>query len=144
MADLSAAARVDAWVSMYLWVHESWSPADPDVLHEMSPAMVARADAALSVYAARDRQPCATAWAFPEPTGTVIVGAETTHRDEPEAVGVLAATLAACLRNLAAAGITDVLIDGHDSDPHLVPVIATMPPCPRTPLLLVEVPATTG
>jgi GNAT superfamily N-acetyltransferase len=144
MADLSAAARVDAWVDMYLWVHEAWAPADPDVLREMSPAVVAGTDPALSVYATRDGEPCATAWAIPEPDGTVIVATETTHRDEPDAVSVLAATLAACLRNLAAAGITDVLIDGHDSDPHLVPVIATMPPCPRTPLLLVEVPATTG
>jgi hypothetical protein len=109
----------------------------------MSPAVVGGADVELSVYATRDREPCATAWAYPEPTGTVTVVAETTHRDEPDAVGVLAATLAACVRNLAAAGITDVLVDGHDTDPHLVPVVATMPPCPRTPLLLVEVPGAT-
>ena len=134
--DLSAAARADASVNTYLWEHEAWAPA---VLREMSPAVVAGADAAPSVFATPDREPCATARAYPEPSGTGTVVAEPTHRDEPDAVGVLAATMAACLRNLAAAGIHRRACRRAHTDPHLVPVIATMPPCPRTPPLLVEV-----
>jgi hypothetical protein len=37
------------------------------------------------------------------------------------------------------ASSVDVEIDGHDADPHLAPVLATLPPCASAPLWLVTV-----
>jgi GNAT superfamily N-acetyltransferase len=137
LARLSEPERVDAWVEFYLWVHESWLPANPGVLREITPEIIADVDAARSVVAFREGRPAAVAWLFPEPNGPDTFVAETVHRDEPDGVPLLAATIAHCLSGASA----PVEFDGHNSDPHLAPVVATLPAAvPRHPLHLVEIP----
>jgi hypothetical protein len=133
------AALVDAWIATYLWVHESWYPADPQVLTRMGSDLVARLDRSLTRLATRDGRPCAAAWVLPATAGRATVAfAETIRPDEPDGAAIVAAVLAGCLRDLAAVGVDKVLIDGHDSDPHLAPVVATLPAAASEPLLLVE------
>lgn len=122
----------------YLWMHEQWSPADPGPLRELAQDMVAEADPGLSVLAVHAGGVAAIAWAFPEGDGSVTIVCETLRRDTPEGVPVVAAALARCLQKLAAAGISRVELDGHVTDPHLAPVVDTLPAQPSDPLLLVE------
>lgn len=98
-----------------------------------------------SVLAIRDGSTVAAgAWAFREPYGTVTLVADTTGPDEPGGSAVVAATLAASLNSLADARVTATLLDGHDTDPFLGPVVRTLPPMRADPALLVEIPPIIG
>ena len=59
--------------------------------------------------------------------GQVVAGVETIDRATPDGEAVVAATLAECLRTLAAAGGDQVLVDGHYRAEHLGPVLRTLP-----------------
>jgi GNAT superfamily N-acetyltransferase len=137
---LSEDERIACWVGMYEWVHEPWAPADVAALREFTPKALAAADLPRSVVASRAGRVSAIVWAFPEPT-TIGLGTETIDPDEPDGAAILAAALARSLRTLADSDLDladPVVLDGHDSDPHLAPVVATLPGGPWRPLWLVE------
>lgn len=70
----------------------------------------------------------------------MTVVAETARPDQPHGRTLVAAVLADCLQRLAAAGVRVLEIDGHESDPHLAPVLLSLPArTPADPLMLVEV-----
>jgi GNAT superfamily N-acetyltransferase len=50
----------------------------------------------------------------------------------------VAAVLAGVLTAAHDAGLHEVELDGHDTDPHLAPVVVTLPPHKDDPLLVVE------
>jgi hypothetical protein len=135
---LPAPRRVDCWVQMYEWVHASWSPADLAVLRETAPTVLSDVDQAHSVVGWRDGVPAIVLWVFADLGGVTLLAGETAHRDEPDGIALTAATVARCLTGLAAAGIARVEFDGHDSDPHLAPVVASFPAHTSDPLHLVE------
>lgn len=130
---------VEAWRQQYLWVHEPWSPADPQAVGEVTPEVLGDLEAALSIGARRSGRLRATAWVFVEADGSASIVAETVNRHEADGTALLAATLARCLQGLQSSGISNVEFDGHVDDPHLVPVCATLTPTAENPLLLVEV-----
>ena len=136
--EVDAAIWPQLWTEQYLWVHARWAPADPTALRGLADLLVADVDPAVSVAAVRDAQVEAVVWAMREDDGMTTLVAETTRRDVPGGTGLLAAALARCLQVLAGAGSGPIELDGHDDDPHLAPVLATMPPVPADPVHLVE------
>ena len=139
LLDVAPAERERLWIEQYLWVHERWAPADRAGLASLAPQLVACADTSASFVAVRGRAVEAIAWAFDEGEGAVGIVAETARRDTADGVAVVAAVLAASLLRLRDRGCHEVEIDGHDADPHLSPVLATLPPCASAPLWLVTI-----
>lgn len=138
---VTADALAVAWVAQYLWSHEAWSPVtSPDTLAQRLREGLADLDPATSTGAWIGDELVATNLVLREPDGAVTLVAETIRRDQPDGVRLVAAALARCMTLLGDAAVTNVLIDGHESDLHLAPVLATLPPTPAEPLLLVEIP----
>lgn len=132
------AELVRAFADLYRWQHADWSPVGSETaLAAISTATVGELDHDLSTGVWRDGRLSAVAFAFRGATSLDCV-AETTRRDEPHGVAVLAAAVAATLAAAAADGIGSVEFDGHDDDPHLAPLLATLPVSSSNPLLLVE------
>lgn len=137
---LDPSGSATAFVEVYRWIHEGWAPVGPEhALAAMSDLVTADADRALSRGLWRDGRLVAVAFAFPEEPGRVECVLETVRRDEAEGVAAVAAVLAGVLTAAHAAGLREVELDGHDTDPHLAPVVATLPPHKDNPLLVVEV-----
>jgi GNAT superfamily N-acetyltransferase len=131
---------VVAFSDLYRWQHEDWSPVRSEpALAEMSGAVLSELDHDLSAGVWRGDRLVAASFVFREAARLECV-AETTRRDEPDGVELLAAAIAATLTAAEAAGIDSVEFDGHDADPHLAPLVATLPIASSNPLLLVELP----
>jgi GNAT superfamily N-acetyltransferase len=139
LGDISSSERERVWIEQYLWVHESWAPADRAGLESLAAQLVSPVDVAASSIAVRDGVVEAIAWAFDEDDGSFGVGAETATRDVVAGDALVAAVLARTLLQLRERGCRSVEIDGHDGDPHLAPVLATLPPCASAPLWLVAI-----
>lgn len=136
-----AGALAEAWVEQYLWVHEDWSPVSSTAaLRDLADGPVGEIDPELSTGAWVDGRLAATVWAFSDGADGLVVVAETQRRDEPGGTRLLTAALARSLTRAAAAGRRTVEFDGHDTDPHLAPLLATLPRTGANPLLLVELP----
>ncbi len=134
----SAEALTSAFAEQYRWVHQRWSPVkDSAVLQKMAAEEIAEIDPAVSAGTWSDGRLVAAAFAFPVAIGFEVV-AETVVEDHPQGVDVLGEAIAAVVR---AAGRQGALLkfDGHISDPHLHPVISTLPWCHSEPLDLMEV-----
>lgn len=148
-----AAARIDslealshdelarAWVAQYSWMHESWSPVTsaPDLesaAHQFVDDLIRTGSSGAWVAG----RLAAVSWAVREPSGDVVVIAETTQRRERDGGTLVAGVLADCLRRIGARGVRTVEIEGHLSDPHLAPVVESLPAGTVTdPLVLAEV-----
>lgn len=113
-----------AWVDTYDWVHASWAPVRPGSEHliraELSDVDLThtRVVATPTIRAA--------AYVFADPTGTVVV-AECRTATEPGGLDLLRACVRDSLSSLAAAGITEVAFDGHDTDPHFRRLLDELP-----------------
>jgi hypothetical protein len=128
-----------AFADVYRWIHEGWAPIGAGhALSAMSELVTTDSDPALSRGQWRDGRLVAVALMFPEETGRADCVLETLRRDEPDGVTAVAAVLAGVLAAARAAGLHEVELDGHESDPHLAPVVATLPPHGDDPLLMVE------
>ena len=141
VAPFSAAdALIDAFADLYRWLHAPWSPVGGvDALREVARQVCVGADSALSRVAYLGGLPVALALAFRDGDRVEVV-AETVAADTPDGADVLAAAIAATLAAARAAGVLEAEFDGHVDDPHLAPLIATMPLARTDPLLLVELP----
>jgi hypothetical protein len=135
--DLSAfptTELVEAHRDRYVWTHEDWCAAPISL-----PAVTAHAEATVAVTrrelssGARvgDRL-AALAMVIDEPGGGLMLISETVRRTESHGVAVVAAVVADALRRLADAGVRDVELDGHVTDPHLHPVTRSFPPDVRS------------
>jgi hypothetical protein len=125
-----AAGLVAACRDRYLWQHEGWcaAPVSAPLVTAHAEATVAATRRELSSGAWVGGQLAALASVVEESTGKLLIVSETNRRDERDGVALVAAVLADALRRLAAAGVGEVLLDGHVTDPHLHPVTATFPP----------------
>lgn len=129
---------IDAMVEHYRWVHERWSPmGDRDLIAGLWSAFVENADANLSSVAVVHGQIVAVSLIWIEDARTDCV-AETITRGQADGIKLVAACIARSLTELDRAGTTAVTFDGHDDDPHLQPVINTMPGVDRDPISLLE------
>ncbi len=138
LRDADQHQTVDAMVEHYRWVHERWSPmGDREPIHELWSAYVENADATLSSVAVVHDRVAAVSLIWIEDGRTDCV-AETITRHQPDGIRLVAACVARSLTELDHVGTTLVTFDGHDDDPHLQPVINTMPHVQRDPISLVE------
>ena len=136
---LGPAGVATAFADVYRWIHDGWAPVGSEhALAAMSELVTADADLALSCGLWRDGPLVAAAFAFREEPERVECVLETIRRDEADGVAAVAAVLAGVLTAAHDAGLHEVELDGHDTDPHLAPVVVTLPPHKDDPLLVVE------
>lgn len=128
-----------AFAELYRWIHEGWAPVGPEhALAAMCEQLAAETDRALSRGLWRDGRLVAAAFMFRAEAGRAECVVETLRRDEPEGTAAVAAVVAGVLGAAREAGRREVEFDGHDTDPHLAPVVAGLPPHDDDPLLVVE------
>src|SRR6476660_8314662 len=133
-----------SFVAQWRCAHRDWSPiTSVSRLVEVAVDTVAEADSDRSTAAWVDGRLAATVWVFsgdaevaPAGTAAVELIAETQRADEPDGVRILAAAVARSLSRMPAGHL--VGFDGHVTDPHLTPVLASLPSVGTDPLLLVE------
>jgi len=139
LSDIAPEARPQLWVEQYVWVHQRWAAVDRGGLESLAELMAGPADPTASSVALRAGVVEAIGWTFAEDDATYGIVAETARRDTADGAALVASVLSRCLLRLAEQRCHVVEIDGHDGDPHLAPVLATMPPCAAAPLWLVTV-----
>jgi GNAT superfamily N-acetyltransferase len=142
IVDLGSVDRpsmVDAAVEHYEWIHERWSPmGERRHIVAIWTDQVVAADPSASRVAIVDGRIAAFCLVWPD-GGEAEAVAETRIRDQRDGLNLVAACVAGSLAALDRAGIAPVRFDGHDDDPHLVPVFGTMPPTHRDPISLIEI-----
>jgi GNAT superfamily N-acetyltransferase len=127
-----------AFVEQYSWVHRGWAPvSSSQSLREVAATTIDELDRELSTGAWMGYRLVATAFAFRAGDALEVV-AEAQSPAEPLAMYAVAQVVAGSLVRAAAAGIRQVDFDGHLSDPHLMPVLASLPHSGTAPLLLME------
>lgn len=117
-----------AWAAMYEWTHADWHPVGLDaarVLHaefwhglDVEATSIAldssgRIGALIAVYRDADE--------------TIIAG-EATMRNTPDGPELVAGCMRRALDELARDGVHAVVVDGHETDPHLMPVCDALGP----------------
>lgn len=144
MVDLGRDRVAAAFVEQYLWVHEVWSPVTAvDALAAIAASTATDIDAGLSAAAWLGDELVATVFAFRDGAHRLEVVAETQQRNHAAGSSALAAALARTVTNAVEQGIERVEFDGHTSDPHLTPLLNTLPHAGNHPLLLMTLdPAT--
>lgn len=134
---------LDAWVDLYVWIHEEWSPTvDRSTVHQLFAASgMADVDFELSRVAVVDGRIAALACVLPDQwDNRSFMVTETAHRRQARGTQILAATIAAALRACAERGIHFVEFDGHVVDPHYYPLSQTFPITGSDPLLVMRHP----
>ncbi|MEJ7649925.1 MAG: GNAT family N-acetyltransferase [Nakamurella sp.] len=117
-----------AWVDLYRWTHELWSPmavgSDAAVLSDF------RADIDLGASRfTQDEDGRITAGAFAFRSGSEWeVCAETRSSNQHRGEQLVASCVAGSLRSLADTGVHSVDFDGHVSDQHFLPVLSRLRP----------------
>lgn len=125
----------------YLWTHRSWSPVgDTAALAAVATAEMAELDAELSAGAWHGGRLAAAVFAFRTPTHVDVV-AETIDEAEPHGERRLADAIAVMLRAVHERPDCHLIaVDGHATDPHLHPVLDSIPALTTNPLHLIEIP----
>ena len=141
LAHLSSEQLSTAFSTQYLWTHRSWSPVgDRAALAAAATAEMVDLDRALSAAAWHDGRLTAVVFAFRTPTQIEVV-AETLDEAEPDGERLLAQAIAFMLRAVRRQTRSPlVAVDGHVTDPHLQPVLGSIPTLTANPLHLIEVP----
>jgi GNAT superfamily N-acetyltransferase len=134
-AQLEAAFR-----AQYLWIHRRWSPVDDRAtLAAAATAEIEDLDRTLSTAAWQEGRLSAAVFAFRTPTHVEVV-AETVDEAEPDGERLLAQAVAFTLRAIRRDDRCRlVAFDGHVSDPHLQPVLRSIPTLTTNPLHLIEI-----
>lgn len=143
-ADVEWAQIAEANAAVYAWTHAAWSPVGPqfaealneDLADELDRDATSVAVVAGRVVAGRVVANCMVYLDESPP----VVTAETTAADTPDGERLVEGCVRRSLDVLAARGETDVVFDGHVSDPHFLPVWTRLGPTGRW-FHLVEVPA---
>lgn len=136
---IDAEELVAAWVEQYVWVHQAWSPVTSvEALTEEAQEMLAELDRGLSSGTWVDGLLVALICAFPDGEYQPELVAETVRADILDGRPLLAAALARTLMTAARHDIRQVQLDGHATDPHLHPLLQSLPWSGSDPLLLVE------
>lgn len=141
LADVTQQTASELWAQQYEWIHEYWSPADPNAVRDLAGGVVAEADPQLSTITRRATSIEALVLVFLETDGTAAMTAETVHRHSTSGLADLGSAVARSLLAMAELGVAAVEIDGHEDDPHLRPLLTGLPARAARPLHLVEIPA---
>lgn len=141
LTHLSTGELSAAFSTQYLWTHRSWSPVgDLDALAAAAKVEMADLDRALSAGAWHGGRLAAVAFAFRAATHIEVV-AETLDEAEPDGEQRLARAIAFTLRTVRRQPDCHVVaVDGHATDPHLQPVLDSIPALTTNPLHLIEIP----
>jgi GNAT superfamily N-acetyltransferase len=141
LAHLSLEQLSAAFSTQYLWTHSSWSPVgDLAALAAAATAEMVDLDRALSAAAWHGGRLAVVVFAFRTPTHIEVV-AETLDEAEPDGERRLAQSIAFVLRAVRRQPHCHmVAVDGHVTDPHLQPVLGSIPALTTNPLHLIEVP----
>lgn len=134
---------LDAWVDLFVWIHETWLPTypRPTVLDVFAETCLDEVDFGLSRVALLDDQIVALACVLPDQSDRrCFLVAETVERSCPDGTEILAATIGAALQACAAEGTTFVEFDGHEVDPHYYPLSQTLPVLGADPFLVMRHP----
>lgn len=139
LSEVATPTAERALVSCYLWQHENWAPVtDLPGLRRYAADLVADADDECSMVCERAGEPTALAYLLPGWDDVPVVLAETVRRGEPDGRAQLAAALAALLSAAAQGNITELFLDGHDTDVHLRPIVDRLPTLRTDPFVLME------
>jgi GNAT superfamily N-acetyltransferase len=139
----SFAEFLDAWVELYVWIHERWSPTVArETVHAMFAASgLADVDFELSQVAVVDDRIVALACVLPDQwDNRSFMVTETVRRQVPRGTEILGGTIAQALKACAVRGIHLVEFDGHVVDPHYYPLAQTLPITGADPLLVLRHP----
>lgn len=130
-----------AFSRQYLWTHRSWSPVgDTTALAAAATAEMEDLDRSLSAGVWHGGKLVAVVFAF-RSTSYIDVVAETLAEAEPHGERWLAQAIAFMLRTVRQQPDSHlVAVDGHITDPHLQPVLDSIPALTTNPLHLVEIP----
>jgi hypothetical protein len=132
-----------AWVDLYVWIHEEWSPTvDRDTVYQLFAASgMADVDFELSQVALVDGRIVALACVMPDQwDNRSFLVTETVSRRLRNGTAILGGTIAAALRECARRGMHFVEFDGHVVDPHYYPLSQTLPVTGADPLLVMRHP----
>lgn len=141
--DRSFEEFLEAWVDLYVWIHEEWSPTVArETVHKLFAASrMADVDFEVSQVALVDDRIVALACVLPDQwDNRSFLVTETVRRRLRNGTQILAATIAAALRACARRGIHFVEFDGHVVDPHYYPLSQTFPITGADPLLVMRHP----
>lgn len=119
---------LEQWVSFYDWIHAGWSPlTDHDhARRTFAPMLDEELDRSRSVVVERAGKPSAVGFVLRAGEETILC-CEAVGPDAPHGTEDVLAALAAVVVGLGEQGCTDLLVDGHVSDPHLYPALQQVP-----------------
>jgi len=138
-AQVPFAQVLAAHADMYEWIHASWSPVAPGFAAAVNSGLDDDLDLeASSVALAGDGTVRALAAVYCD-VDPLVVCAETTRAQVRGGERLVEGCLRFALDALAARGVDEVELDGHVTDPHLLPNWARLAPSGPW-FLLVEIP----
>lgn len=119
-----------AWVDYFTWAHQPFGQVNTDAVPDTWTSLRAGLDLKLSIIARDSQTGRIRGFSLVRPDvwdGRTFIVSETTHPDDPDAMPILRAALAASLRGLAGRGATRIEIEGHSTDPHLPQLANELP-----------------
>lgn len=123
--DVGIAELRKAWVDLYTWMHEDWSPVaalfQEPLLNDFEDVDLVHTRVVVA-----DGEVRAGAFVFPDEPAPGVV-AECRTRTEPHGLPLLRACVRDSLLALSASDIKVVDFDGHDADPHFRPLLREIP-----------------
>jgi len=137
MADVPVEEVRSAWSSYFTWAHQPFGAVRADALPIVWDDYSRGVDAKLSQLCSDTTSGQIVALSLVSPDvwdGRTFVVAETAHRDQPQGVSLLQATVAASLRALANQGFQRVELEGHSTDAHAPQLFQSLPPGTSDPL----------
>lgn len=138
-ADVEWAQIAEANAAVYAWTHAAWSPVGPQFAEALNEDLADELDRDATSVAVVAGRVVANCMVYLDESPPVVT-AETTAADTPDGERLVEGRVRRSLDVLAARGETDVVFDGHVSDPHFLPVWTRLGPTGRW-FHLVEVPA---
>lgn len=129
--EVTPSAVEHAWADMYEWTHAEWHPVGPGSRGALIEDLWSETDAdASSVALLPSGGVGAVVLVFVDSKVPVIAG-ETASCETSDGARLLEGAIRRSLDELARRGTPEVAFDGHESDPHLMPVLRTLGPLTR-------------
>lgn len=129
-ADVPWADLAATNAEVYAWTHAPWSPVAADFADALNEDLGDELDVEATSVAVVDGRIVATCMVYRDTTPPIIT-AETVAADTPDGERLVEACVRRSLDVLAGRGVTEVELDGHVSDPHLLPVWTRLSPMGR-------------
>lgn len=139
LEDIAVPEVAQAFAAVYRWIHRPWSPVTSDaLLDEVAEQEAADVDRRCSAAVWSGGRLVAAAFAFSSAEGFEVV-AETIQSDQPGGIDAVADAVAMVIRSAQCRDGALITFDSHLSDPHLHPVLETLPHARGDALDLIEI-----